>query len=102
MTRRGRPRGQIGTLVLQAYLERPRTLHEAAADLQLSYARTAYTVSRLVSTGELAVIEKRPTGRRHASVFGPPEPSATAISPQRQTAAELHFVMGMMIRGGRR
>ena len=98
MTRRGRPIGFVSSAIADALRSRPRTLRELCADLQLTYSVADANVRRLRSAGHVQPVGEEPTGRRPATVFA----AAPADAPAEQRGAELHFVMGMMVRGGRR
>ena len=102
MTRRGRPLGFVSRALLEAFAERPGlSVRTVANDLRLSYGRARVEASRMVSRGQLVQVGEETTGRRPAALLAPAE-SARSAEPAQQPGADLHFVMGMMIRSGRR
>jgi MarR-like DNA-binding transcriptional regulator SgrR of sgrS sRNA len=99
MTRRGRRLGQVSqavlTMIRARALEQPMTLHEVAVTAQLSYSDAKRTVQKLNTGGWIRYGDQVPgRGNRPARELLPAE------EPQ-QRAAELHAVMGLMIRSGR-
>ncbi len=98
MTRRGRPVGFVSQMLIEAFRARPRrTVREVADELQLSPADARYRVKNLIADGRLVPVGEVPTGRRPAQLLAPPE-----VAPADTRGADLHMVMGLMIRSGGR
>ena len=93
-SRRGRPLGFVSRSIVEALQAQPRTLRELSEHLRLSYPHAKQTVLNLAERGLVRSAGQVPTATRPATVYAPAEPQ--------QRAADLHFVMGMMVRGGRR
>lgn len=98
MTRRGRPVGFVSQMLLDAFRARPRrTVREVAAELRLSPDDARYRVKNLVADGKLVPVGEVSTGRRPAQLLAPAD-----AAPADTRGADLHMVMGLMIRSGGR
>ncbi len=99
MTRRGRRLGVVSMAVLEFIraraLQQPPTLREVAQQTQLNYAHADRTVQKLKAGGWIRYGNEVPgQGNRPARELLPADEPA-------QRGAELHAVMGLMIRSGR-
>lgn len=97
--RRGRPLGAVAERVRATLLAEPASARRISELLQLSRLRARLEVHKLASKQVVQQVGcewPRPARGRPAGLYGAP----VAEAQPAPRGGELHFVMGMMVRGG--